>query len=415
MVKLETSLPDTFLDEEIRNNYAVSSEMKKIWAVEIDLLCKLDEVCGKHGIKYFADGGTLLGAVREGGFIPWDDDIDIVMFREEFERLLKVANEFSEPYFFQCVHTENEYVRGHAQLRNGETTAILYDEIGRQSFNQGVFIDIFILDGISSDADELDKQKAAADTAWKEWIEKIGQERIEGFRKWESVIKKHSNDDYEYVAPISFIFETEKRIRRKSLYDATIWLPFEFIKIPVPAGYDEFLRHRYGDYMKPEKIPTTHGGVFFDTDVSYKDYIYDGRKTLEMFKIYSDDSFHPDRDARIVSLLDRMLEIIQVGISLTEYLKAKGVDSVAIYGMGVVGRRLYNEVRELLTAEIDRSLISAYGDVPLRRPEDDFSDIDLVIITPVHGTEYIKNFLEERSGCTAVSLDELLNDALGRN
>jgi lipopolysaccharide cholinephosphotransferase len=77
----------------------------------------------------------------------------------------------------------------------------------------------------------------------------------------------------EMVAPLSFIFETKKRIRNKHFYDETVWMPFEFMKVPVPSGYDAFLTCRYGDYMSPVQAPTTHGGVIFDTDQSYIDYL----------------------------------------------------------------------------------------------------------------------------------------------
>ncbi len=82
MVDLKIKLPDGFLDEEVRCDYTITHEMKKIWAVELDLLEKLLNVCKKHGIKIFASGGTLLGAIRHKGMIPWDDDIDMMMFRE---------------------------------------------------------------------------------------------------------------------------------------------------------------------------------------------------------------------------------------------------------------------------------------------------------------------------------------------
>ena len=77
------------LDEETRNGYCISAEMKKLWNVQFDLLMQLDQVCRKIGAKYFLDSGTLLGAVREGGFIPGDDDIDVILLREDYDLLLR--------------------------------------------------------------------------------------------------------------------------------------------------------------------------------------------------------------------------------------------------------------------------------------------------------------------------------------
>lgn len=75
------------LEPETRNNYYISVEMKKVWAVEMQLLKKLLEVCEKHHLKIWAEGGTLLGAVRHQGYIPWDDDIDMAMLRDDYDRL----------------------------------------------------------------------------------------------------------------------------------------------------------------------------------------------------------------------------------------------------------------------------------------------------------------------------------------
>ena len=85
-------LPEEFLREEIRCDYLVTEKYKKVWAVEIDLLLELDRVCRKHGLKYFLMYGTLLGAVRHGGFVPWDDDLDVIMLRGDYEKLQYLAS-----------------------------------------------------------------------------------------------------------------------------------------------------------------------------------------------------------------------------------------------------------------------------------------------------------------------------------
>lgn len=78
-----------------------------MWAVELHMLEAFDEVCKKYGLTYYVDFGTLLGAVRHQGFIPWDDDIDVVMFRDDYERFQAIAPyEFLELYFFQNSYTD---------------------------------------------------------------------------------------------------------------------------------------------------------------------------------------------------------------------------------------------------------------------------------------------------------------------
>ena len=96
------SIEPTFLQEEVRNNYVISSNMKKVWAVELDLLKKFIELCEKYQLTYWVGFGTLLGAVRHHGFIPWDDDMDVWMPRADYERLLQLTPDvIGEPYFLQ--------------------------------------------------------------------------------------------------------------------------------------------------------------------------------------------------------------------------------------------------------------------------------------------------------------------------
>ena len=91
-----------FWEEEIRNDFIVTKERKKVWAVELNMLEMLDDICKRHGLQYFVDYGTLLGAVSHKGFVPWDDDIDVTMFRDDCEKFKKVAvEEIREPYFFK--------------------------------------------------------------------------------------------------------------------------------------------------------------------------------------------------------------------------------------------------------------------------------------------------------------------------
>ena len=160
MVPLNVELPEGFLDAETRCDFAISREIKEVWAVELDLLRKLDEVCRKHDIHYVASGGTMLGAVRHQGFIPWDDDMDLMMPRDDYNKLCSVAEEeFIHPYFFQTEYSDPGFMRGFARLRNSDTAGIQKFELAkRYRFNQGIFIDIFPLDEVVDDKDLLGQQ-----------------------------------------------------------------------------------------------------------------------------------------------------------------------------------------------------------------------------------------------------------------
>ena len=87
--------------DEIRCDFLVTTDRKKVWQVELELLAEFDRICRKYGLRYFADYGTLLGAARHKGFIPWDDDIDVTMMRPDYERLKQIMKQerLPEPFF----------------------------------------------------------------------------------------------------------------------------------------------------------------------------------------------------------------------------------------------------------------------------------------------------------------------------
>ena len=288
------------LNSEKRKGYLISAEMKKVWAVEMDLLKKLLEVCEKHHLKVFAEGGTLLGAVREHGFIPWDDDIDMSMLREDYDKLQAIArNEFTTPYFFQSGYSDS-YPFGYSRLRMDGTSAILHKGI-YHNYHQGIFIDIFPLDAMPNDDIE---RKAFIDKTLREreelklycspWfsfsdikhnlktIRLLYCVKRDGFnfyfKKYDDNFRIYSIDKCQEVSLLSWFFD-KRYVRRKEWYSDTFYLPFENIIIPVPSSYNEVLKQQFGDYMRPSRVPTMHGGFeVLDADKSYLEYLPHLRK-----------------------------------------------------------------------------------------------------------------------------------------
>ncbi len=306
MVDLKLNIPDSFLEEEERCGYTISQQMKEVWAVQLDLFAEFDRVCRKHNIVYIASGGTMLGAVRHRGYIPWDDDMDLMMMRDQYEKLCEVApSEFKHPYFFQTEKSEPGMRRWFARLRNSETTAIQKNEYSfHPKFNQGIFIDIFPLDGIPDKEKIFIHQKnkifyyqrlyfgfnAIGYAFWREnqpiyrkyflqFLHKLLGKLIRNFHLREWAYKKaniisqlYSKQETNFISLLSFQPYNLGHALRRSDMDEIKYVDFEFLRMPITANYDEHLRRKYGDYMTPTKNPNYHGELIFDTNISYDKY-----------------------------------------------------------------------------------------------------------------------------------------------
>ena len=282
MVELmSVKLPEGFLDEENREGFLVKRKQKEVWAVELDLFVKFSEVCKAHNLTYFADSGTLLGAARHKGFIPWDDDMDVAMMRDDYDKLCKIAeSEFKHPYFFQTEYTDPGSNRGHAQLRNSMTTAILLSEKEKNyKFNQGIFLDIFPLDNIPEANIRKEyykdiKEKKMKSLEFAETYVRNGKCKYNRFYdEFEKCLKKYKDDNVLEIGNLVVMLGKRSSNRTLRDYSNTIELDFEFLKINAPIGYINELRKMYGIWQESEIANSIHGDVFFDTDVSFEKYI----------------------------------------------------------------------------------------------------------------------------------------------
>ncbi len=278
------------LEDEVRCGYTVTAKMKRVWAVELEILEVFDAVCKKHNLKYYADYGTLLGAVRHKGFIPWDDDIDVVMFRKDYQKLKEVIrDELTEPFVFQDWYSDMFFHQSFSKIRHNRTTAIEQPDVLEAGGNQGIFIDIFpfddIADGVHLDSFVNEMQLAMWFGMSKpEILQKPSYARLrtllqsflnlplkEQLWTFEELCFSYA-DTSDIVNYFCFSMEQPKTNRRREWYQDIIYMPFEDIQIPCPAGYHDILTCSYGNYMEPVMGGSLHEGIFWDPDRPYTDY-----------------------------------------------------------------------------------------------------------------------------------------------
>ena len=297
MVPTKHAFPESFFEEEDRLGFHIDRKRKELWAIELDMLYEFDRVCKKRKLRYFLDGGTLLGAARDGHIIAWDDDIDVSMLREDYDRFLKEGpKEFQEPYFLQTGYTEENYFRGHCQLRRSDTCAILPGELGKEHFNQGIFLDIFCLDELFPEKAERQYQKREELWAqrWRCMSHSYHDKPLRWMAKWaryllynlryphtgafyaelEKIFRSRKQSEYVDYLMLNRGPEQVHRLRRE-WYEKTVPLPLEGRDFPAPKGYREYLACYYGEnWETPINRASMHnaeGQVLFDVDRSYKE------------------------------------------------------------------------------------------------------------------------------------------------
>lgn len=272
-----------YMGEEIRCDFVVTEKTKRIWKTQLAIAQEVKRICEKYHITYFIIWGTLLGAVRHKGYIPWDDDFDIAFLRRDFEKFCRIARkEIKQPLFYQDALSDQEYFIGYARIRDSRTTGWILENPS-PTYNNGIYIDLYPLDVLPKN-----------EYLWK------AQSFILNFllkRLWENRASKQSDTIYRILVFLHNLccqmFDWEKNpLKVGNLYQPreiedgywfyakdvkkTVELPFENMAFSAPAGYRNLLQTVYGDYMKfppKRKRGAWHSGqVVFEPDMPYQEF-----------------------------------------------------------------------------------------------------------------------------------------------
>ena len=284
------TFPKEYFEAQEREGFLVDTTMKTVWAAEIEVLNEVAVVCDRHDLTWYAAYGTLLGAARHGGFVPWDDDIDIWMLREDYTKLMEyLPQELPNGFVIRSPHAREGYPEYQVYIDNCDGISIEPEHLER--FHGCPFmvgIDIFPLDTLPDETEKLDMQRALFSTALmlqqlrynkRTGIEQTtAEEERKAFQSVEALLQKLEQQYGIHISPVLLkgkdlskgleqLWKAAESLGKggshvamyldylqfgkkyqKSWFERIEALDFEGFQVPVPSHYDEALQVIYGDW-----------------------------------------------------------------------------------------------------------------------------------------------------------------------
>lgn len=278
---------------DINNEYGIKDIQEKL----LEILRYFDKFCKENNLKYVLAGGTLLGAVRNKGIIPWDDDLDVFMLREDYERLIKIWDEKADTKNYSCLRSNDKYNIHHAatEIKDNNTTFI-NNHSKDLDINHGLMIDVIPLDNIPSSKFKRIYQKINAfifscynfqrlpnhKSKLIYYMTYIALKLVPSFKLKYKIWKKAEDNMIRagkvndgMIASIIEGPTIMNQIFPKEWVENPAYLEFEDMVVPVPRDYHSWLEMSYGEYMIPPKKEDRvlrHDIFFYDMNTPYKKY-----------------------------------------------------------------------------------------------------------------------------------------------
>ena len=291
---------------EIRDGFLVTEGRKRLWEVELELIDFVDKVCVKNKLNYFLIGGAAIGAVRHGGFIPWDDDMDIGLLRADFEKFVQIFKAMEHPnYIMEYGYKGDETTGTFLRIRDKRTTAIIRQQYHANK-EHGVFIELYPFDGVPSDEKKRNKQisssarlKAELDYRFdKRSLGKRGKllhryyslfstKKI--WNKWQTVCTRYNGQKTGMVDTPALPGYAKQRIHLYHIEDVqeSEYVDYDGHKVRVAKGNDRCLKIHFGDYMKlppVEERGMKHSViVFYDAFTPWQEYMEKKKDVVDRF------------------------------------------------------------------------------------------------------------------------------------